>query len=104
MVGKLRFAPAGAEGFDEGVLCYNSFHDVLNRAPIARHSLQLPEGKRGELGFQKMHRTLSVWGYPHVFQSTPGTRTQQADGAWGTDCFGSAQAFAHGSFGAHTEG
>ena len=37
------------------------------------------------------------------FESATGTRTQQAHGAWGADCFGSAKLLARGSFGAYTE-
>jgi len=46
-VAKLVFPSLGAKGIDEGILIYNGFH-YLNRASIARRSLQLPEGKRGK--------------------------------------------------------
>ena len=76
MVGKLRFAAACAEGIDERILGDDGFHDVLNRAPIARHSLQLPEGKRGKSGFQKMRRTLAVGGDVDRFETAAIARTE----------------------------
>ena len=55
-------------------------------------------------GFDEMSGTLSMGWNMDGLQSTPGTRTQQAHGAWGTECFGSAQAFVGLGFGAHAKG
>ena len=74
--GKLILAPACTEGIDERILGDDGFHDVLNRAPIARHSLQLPEGKRGKSGFQKMRRTLAVGGDVDRFETAAIARTE----------------------------
>ena len=93
MVGKLRFAAACAEGIDERILGDDGFHDVLNRAPIARHSLQLPEGKRGKSGFDEMTSTLSVGRNVDRLETATRTLAQKTHGARGADCLGSAQAF-----------
>jgi hypothetical protein len=69
----LILAPVGTEGIDEGILCNYDFH-YLNRASIARHSLQLPEGKRGKLSFNEMDCTLSMGRNVDRFQSITGTR------------------------------
>ena len=60
---------------DEVGVLFCGFH-WFNRASIARYSLQLPEGKRGKSGFNEVTSTLAVGRNPHVFQSTPRTRTE----------------------------
>ena len=44
-------------------------------------------------GFNEVTGTVPMGRNPHVFQSTPRTRAQQAHGTWGADCLTGAQTF-----------
>ena len=76
---------------------------VLNRASIARRSLQLPEGKRGKLSFDEMTSTLSMGRNVDTFQSITRTCAELAHGAWGSYAGGLAQVFTYRSFGTNPE-
>ena len=64
-VGGEPFDFQGFGGCDE-VGIYFGFH-YLNRASIARRSLQLPEGKRGKSSFDEVRCTLSMGGDVDAF-------------------------------------
>ena len=76
---------------------------LFDRAPIARQIPPFPMGPDGKSGFDEMSGTLSMGRDVDRLESATIARAQKTHGAWGSYCFGSAQAFTRGSFGAYTE-
>jgi hypothetical protein len=79
------------------------FMMVLNRAPIARHSLQLPEGKRGKLSFNEVTSTRAVGWNMDRLETAARTRAEKTHSARGTDTGGFTQVFPHASLASNPE-
>jgi hypothetical protein len=54
--------------------------------------------------FEKMRGTLAMGRDVDTFQSTPRTRTELTDGAWGSVAITGAKGLANGSFGTNPKG
>ena len=60
-----------------------------------------PDGKSG---FNEMTGTVPMGRNVDGLETTPSTGAEKTDGAWGTECFGSAKGFGGLSLGSDTEG